>query len=387
MGGVAPWAAYDAKNKTEDVLMRYGWRMVGNDSQRVYMKRPGDTKAPHSGNVLLEKNLFHCWSSSTVFDPDKYYGASAVLCLLEYDGDWKKLANELYEKGYGKRPERTALHDLSSFIVSPNETNKLAELYNSGQIEESKGLGFEELDKFLVLRDKTFYTITGGKGSGKTTTLLYIFTIDAWVNKKKTLLVCYENDDFEVMSEVIGFLCHNNTKWVYQHQKAKYDKALKFFNDHFLVLKFPLEYDFLKICKAVREINAIKKFDRLFIDPLFRVPETDTYEKNRKVATYAKKFAEKELSLWVSMHPTGRAQRDGGQPRDLDAEFGGVYSNAADYTINMHRNYKDEDERVRRVVRVGIDKVRSKKLYGGNETFKNQEILFRLHPYSYGAYL
>lgn len=375
VGGIAPWTEYDEKNKCEDILLRHGWSVSGGDGQRIYLRRPNG-KTPQSGNVMLDTNRFWCWSTSTPFDTEKNYSPSGILCILEYNGDWSELAKRLYDEGYGKRPERTHLHDLSSFIVNSKETQRSAELFNSDQIKPPSTLGFPELDKFLVLRDNCFSTITGGKASGKTTTLTYIFTIDAYKNKTKTFLACFENDAFEMQQEIVGFLCHNNAKWVFQNQRAKYDKAVEFFNEHFTFLKFPLDFNFFDITKTVREINSIKKHDRLLIDPLFKVPDTDTYEKNRKIAQVAKNFTENELSVWCSMHPTGRVQREGGQPKDLDAEFGGVYSNAADFTMTMARNYKSEDEFDRRTVRVSIDKVRSKKLYGGNETFKNNEILF-----------
>jgi hypothetical protein len=82
------------------------------------------------------------------------------------------------------------------------------------------------------------------------------------------------------------------------------------------------------------------------------------------------------MSLYISMHPTGKSQRDGGQPRDLDGEFGSMYSNAADITMTIARDYKSDDPSTRNTVNLAIDKMRSKKLYGGNETYKDCPIKF-----------
>lgn len=272
-----------------------------------------------------------------------------------------------------------------SYIITRETITESSQRYNEGRVEKSKALGIAGLDNYLVFRDNSFYTITGGKGAGKSTTMLYLFTLDAIKNKSRNLMVMYENDHFEAEQDVIGFLCQNNPRWMYNNRRAEYNKAADFFHAHFTMLKIPVDFTIYDIFELSAKIQAQSKYNRLFIDPLFKVPETDDYAKNKKIAAYCQPFSQDVMSLYISMHPTGKAQREGGQPRDLDAEFGSMYSNAADITMTLARNYKSEDHSERNTVSLSIDKMRSKRLYGGGETFKDCPIrlewMWKRHGY------
>jgi len=374
--GKSPWGHYDEVKKCEDVLQEFGWSVVGADAQRVYVKRAGQTTAAHSGNVLIESNLFKSWSTSTSFEPEKAYAPSGVYCVLKHDGDWKACAIDLLDQGFGERRRVQPISEVSSYVISAASIDKDSSDYYDGNIELSRGLNLPELDRYLSLRKNTFYTVTGGKACGKTTLVLYLLAQDAWVNGAKTICVCYENDVMELQDEVIGFLVKNDAKWIYQNQRDKYDEAKDFFHKHFTFLHLPPDADFYKITEIVKQINDVDKHDQLWIDPLFKVPETDDYSKNKRIAAFAEPFANDVMTLIISMHPKGSTQREGGQPQDLDAEFGACYSNAADITLTFHRAYKDADESTRNTVNVSIDKVRSKKLKGGRETITNCPIKF-----------
>jgi len=266
--------------------------------------------------------------------------------------------------------------DPSKYVVTREKIVEASTMYNEDKIQKARGLGIPELDHFLVFRDNSFYTITGGKGAGKSTTMLYLYTLDAIKNASKSLMVMYENDHFEAEQEVIGFKVQNQAKWVYNNRRKEYEDAADFFHEHFTILNIPPDFTIYDIFELAGKVNSQSKYHRLFIDPLFKVPDTEDYAKNKKIASYCEPFATDIMSLYISMHPTGKAQREGGQPRDLDAEFGSMYSNAADITMTIARNYKSEDESERNTVNLAIDKMRSKRLYGGSETYKDCPIKF-----------
>jgi len=275
--------------------------------------------------------------------------------------------------------------DLSKFIVSAKSIDADSEEYFNSEGNKWRGLGLPQLDAYLPWRDNCFQTVTGGKGAGKTTLMLYLFAQDSWINGTRRFIRSYENDAMELQNEVIGFLCGDNAEWAYKKDRAAYNKANEFFHHHFTILKFPPDTNFFQITDYAAQLNSQGTHSQLVIDPLFKVPETDDYAKNKRIASYCEPFATDVMSLIISMHPNGSTQRAGGQPKDLDAEFGAVYSNAADITTTMARDYKDKDPSVRNTVNFAIDKVRSKKLFGGNETARDCPIKFeyRWREHSY----
>lgn len=276
--------------------------------------------------------------------------------------------------------------DPNSFVVTREKIDEQTHNYYEGTGVKSYKTGIELLDYYFSYRPNTFYTKTGGKAAGKTTLKLYINTFFAVKHKLKYLIISFENDAFELEQEVIGFLSGNSAEYVYRTNKVQYNKLKEFFHEHFTVLNFPPDYRFLDILEAVRKINSQSQYHELLIDPLFKLAGTDDYSENKLIARHAEPFANEEMSLWVQMHPKTSSQRDGGHTSDLQAEFGGLYSNAADITIAVSRFYKDENESVRNTVNMSIDKVRSKKLLGGMETVTNcpikWEYNWKNHNYS-----
>lgn len=264
----------------------------------------------------------------------------------------------------------------NSLLISRQKIEETSSQYNEGTITKARTLGIKWLDDYLIFRDNAFCMVVGGKGSGKTTTLLYLFTLDAFVHGKKTLMVLFENDAWEAEQEVVSFLTGCNAKWLYSNNRARYNKAADFFHEHFTVMQPPPDYTMFDIFDSAAQINSQSNYDRLFLDPIFKIAETDDYSKNKKIASHVQPFAQDTMALWVSMHPVGSSQRAGGQPTDLNAEFGAMYSNAADMTFTIARDYKNREEDIRNTVNMTIDKVRSKKISGGNETFKDYPIKF-----------
>jgi hypothetical protein len=264
--------------------------------------------------------------------------------------------------------------DPKSFIVSRDKIDEQAKTFYEGTGVNSYKTGIEELDYFLSIRPNCFSVFVGGKAAGKTTLKLYINTFLALRHKLKFLVVSFENDPMELQDEVIGFLTGNSASYIYNKNQTVYQRAREFFHEHFTVLNFPPDFRFTDILETAQEINSQSDYYELWIDPIFKVAGTDDYSENKLIARTAEPFANEEMSLFASMHPTGSAQRQGTHVSDLNAEFGGLYSNAADITYAISRFYKDENEEVRNTVNMSIDKVRSKKMLGGMETVKDNPI-------------
>lgn len=104
--GLTPWDDYNAQHNVLDLLTAAGWQEAFTRGERVYLKRPGDTKAAYSGNYHTGKGIFVCFSSSTEFEPEKGYTAYGVYTILNHSGDFSASAKALYNDGYGERKTR-----------------------------------------------------------------------------------------------------------------------------------------------------------------------------------------------------------------------------------------------------------------------------------------
>lgn len=101
--GLTAWDDYNAQHNALDLLTAAGWQEVKTLGERVYLKRPGDTKAPYSGNYHTGKGIFICFSSSADFELEKGYTAYGVYTVLNHGGDFSAAGKALYTEGYGER--------------------------------------------------------------------------------------------------------------------------------------------------------------------------------------------------------------------------------------------------------------------------------------------
>jgi hypothetical protein len=145
VGGVTPWEDFRQNNDAVDILLSHGWTRVFEDSQRIYLKRPGNTDSRMSGNWHKQKEMFICHSTSTVFQPGKGYTTDAVYAMLEHGGDFKKSARQLIKDGYGT-PIQQPLTDVAQTEESVD--NQLQEQVNNDRME--KLLAFVKSTRFDV---------------------------------------------------------------------------------------------------------------------------------------------------------------------------------------------------------------------------------------------
>lgn len=69
-GSLPTWA--DGAPDAVDMLQAHGWTVVKESATRVYLLRPGQSTAKHSGNVLKSTGQFYCWTGSTNLAPGCY---------------------------------------------------------------------------------------------------------------------------------------------------------------------------------------------------------------------------------------------------------------------------------------------------------------------------
>ncbi len=387
---------YNERTTAEDVLSlmeKHGWTVVRRTSHKAIVKRPG-ADSSHSGYFHFDNKWLVVFSSSSEFDTEKAYNPSAIYCMLEHGGvtpeHWSKAVKELSKQGYGVKmgvmiPEVRKPMDIDSKIIPWDEIDKDAEDYYEDRIQHGRGVGIYELDKYYKLRHKSMIVMVGSKGHGKTTTAIWLLTMDAWFHGSKWMVAALENEAYEIRDQIISFLLCEDAKMVYLNDRPRYLACRDFAKKHFTFLRNDGVSDGYKMLEVIKEINTLDPHSGVFIDPLNSIPKPrdlfNEYTHHTNFAAFLQTFCKKNLTVFLTVHPNSSTQRGGGQPKDVDAEFGGVYPNKADMTFSAWRDVKGD---VRNIIKFSIDKVRNKKIMGGDETPFDRPIEFCFNFVGYG---
>ena len=100
--GVSPFDDYNRRGDIIDLMQRNGWKVVKQNSERIFFLRPG-SGAEHSGSWNIAMGLFSVFSVNTPFLVQKGYKLSAVFSILESGGDFKLAARKLLDMGFGEK--------------------------------------------------------------------------------------------------------------------------------------------------------------------------------------------------------------------------------------------------------------------------------------------
>ena len=100
---LSPFEDYNQKVDIKALLESHGWTVVGENSEKIIFKRPGNTTSKSSGNFNKRLGWFSVFTTSSAFETDKAYQPYAVYAMLECDGDFKLAAKKLLDAGYGVR--------------------------------------------------------------------------------------------------------------------------------------------------------------------------------------------------------------------------------------------------------------------------------------------
>jgi len=98
-----PWQDYNERGDVVPLLIKHGWQIVNETSERVVFKRPGQTESKSSGDYHKGLKLFKVFTTSSQFEPGKGYNNYAVYAMLEHNNDFSKAAKELIKDGYGEQ--------------------------------------------------------------------------------------------------------------------------------------------------------------------------------------------------------------------------------------------------------------------------------------------
>jgi len=100
----SPWSTY---NRTHDwkyisaELIDRNWIVYRDDEEKIYVRRPGDTKQKYSGIIFKDTNTLYLFTASSEFENEKPYTPFGVYCLFYHDNDIAAASKKLAFEGIG----------------------------------------------------------------------------------------------------------------------------------------------------------------------------------------------------------------------------------------------------------------------------------------------
>lgn len=170
---ITPWDDFNSRVSCMDILTDSGWTVTKRDGDRVYLKRPGESDADHSGNYHEGHGMFYCHSTSTRLPRGEGLTPYALLTHLHYNGDFKESAKDLRSKGYGSTSTtRVPVPAPEHHSANPDSPDEL--LVKLKSCEVTTFMTITKPVPFLTIQGKTISTngnltsLVGMTKSGKT---------------------------------------------------------------------------------------------------------------------------------------------------------------------------------------------------------------------------
>lgn len=265
--------------------------------------------------------------------------------------------------------------DYKKHIVSSESINKTVEKYLKGEIQRGFGIGIPCFDEHFVCKEKSLYALTGKKGQGKTTINKIIQLMQSVVNGLVWVVAFQENSDWGNKVEYLQYFLGEHAKDVKKENPKLYQMASDWIDKHFIYLDVETIEDAIKVteCLVKDGVNV----HALLLDPVnsFEFGYKDTGNHFQDGVFSSKKvlrWCKKNISIYVSQHPTVSAQRDKESITPFDAE-GGFWNNKAHFTWCINRE-KDTNEN-----KIEVFNVREK-LTGGSPTSTDEPLILEWFP-------
>jgi hypothetical protein len=401
--GLSPFEDYNQRADVISLLESHGWKSVGQKGTKILLKRPGDTKARHSGNYDSRTNWFSVFSTSTEFKEETAYLPYAVFAYLECKGDFSEAAKKLYDLGYGERREEKEPDEIKSIIdPSKKETYLIAKRedyiqyltnWRTGKFEQGLTTGFTSLDKYFLFKKSTLVVINGIDNVGKSNVIWYFAMVSCLYHGWKWILYSSENSIGTVMRKLIEFYW---CKGIENMTEQEYNSALSFVEKNFKIIKNDdAMYNYKDIINISLNLLAQENYHAMLIDPynglditLSPSSKLTVHDYHYKALGELKMFIKKTgVSVYINCHAVTGALRmrdDDGYPlapQKADTEQGGKFANRADDFITIHRKTQHPDEWD--ITEIHVRKIKETET-GGNQTPLNEPVKIKRCGKVYG---
>ena len=356
-GGLSPFDDYNSRHDIIGLLQSHGWRVVFQRNGKTYFQRPDKEGRGISASWNHIPDRFYVFSTSTTFEHQHIYKASAVYAILEHGGDFNRAAKELSEQGYGDKGSAGRLKakkPAQAVILNPDSMKtKLLDIYHNGYLRGTT-TGWNNLDCFYSVIKGQFTVVTGMPSHGKSEFMDAMAMNLSVKNGWKFAVFAPENYPVEmhyhklIEKYVKKPLTHGDNKM----SITEMNNAIDYVNEHFYFIDATEDEINLEcILNQAQALISNKKIDGLIIDPfneieLDKPKDQSATEYIGKCLRISRKFARRNnIHLWIVAHPIKmRKDQDGKYPVPelYDIEGSAHWRNKADNGICIHRDYEKE---------------------------------------------
>ena len=265
--------------------------------------------------------------------------------------------------------------DYKKHIVNPKIINDTVIDFFEGRVSTGYKIGIPCFDKHFVCKEKSLYALTGKKGMGKTTINKIIQVMQSIVNDLIWVVAFQENSDWGNKIEYIQYLLGDFAADVKEKNPELYQKASDWIDAHFIFLDVETIEEAIKVTECL--VNDGVDVHAILLDPVnsFEFGYRDsgnTFADGVYSSKKVLRWVKKNISIYVSQHPTIGAQRDKEVVTPFDAEFG-FWNNKAHFTWAINRQPQTSNNEI------GIWNVREK-LTGGNPTDADEPLIIEWFP-------
>lgn len=229
-----------------------------------------------------------------------------------------------------------------------------------GKVKEGLKIGVPQIDEYLRYKQGNFNIIIGHANVGKTTVIMYLFTLYAMRHNLKFLIWSSENTAQSILRKVIEFKMNRP---IQEASEALIEQTINWADKYFKIIDVNELYTYKDLMKEAQSIKDVWDYDCLLIDPYNSLSKDSQllkivggHEYDYQVASELRLFAKKQnVTIYLNAHGVTEALRRTypkgheyeGLPQALSmasVEGGGKWGNRADDVICIHRMVSHPNE-------------------------------------------
>jgi hypothetical protein len=347
---LSPFDDYDSRPNISEILCAHGWTIAFCKNDVTYFKRPGKTERGISASWNHVPNRLYVFTTSTQFENEAIYKASAVYAILEHGGDYSSAAYELSQKGYGKQNIQNPRETVKAKTLDVSDiSNKLIDIYHNGY-KRGKSTGWKEFDKLFSIIKGQLTVFHGMPSHGKSEFVdalnINMAVLEGW----KFAVFAPENYPPEMhYHKLIEKYVGKPMTGPLQMTVVEMTEATDFINDHFFFIDASEDdIDLESILAETQELINTKGIDGLIIDPWNEIELLRPREKNDSdyvgdCLRKCRKFARRNnIHLSIVAHPLKMQKDKNGNypvPELYDIMGSSHWRNKADNGICVFRHF------------------------------------------------
>lgn len=397
---ITPLNDYAIRGDVLQLLQNKGWTVVKDNGDKVFLKRPGETKSKWSADYTRSKNVFYVWTTSSVFPEQAGYSPGAVYAYLEHNGDFSAAAKELLSQGYGSKTNTDKYEDSPRVRVSKEDNDYsfllpkdagIKKVYDivDGKVIMGLKFGIPQLDNHLRFKYNQYLLIVANTNIGKTTVVLFLLVRLIKENPTlKFLCLVTENTVDNTKRILIQFYL----KKIVEKDivtKEMIREANEWIHEHFRFIDPFKGYNYQELLIIGEKVMSIWEYSAMFVDPynslkveMRLMPGATTYDYHVEASRSFQAFSNTTTGIILNCHTITSQQRLGGSSRPLlsHVEGGGSFVNKCHDGVVFHRDIKNPDSF--RISEIHVDKIKDT-MSGGKWTFSDDPVrLYLMHDQS-----